>query len=67
MAGEERSDAPGRASADPRGLEDSSPATHTTYPHIVHLLNSLLDHFGEGFGQGVVNRLGFGVAAAESE
>ena len=43
MAGEERSDAPGRAWANPRGLEDSATATQTTHPHIrVHFPDSLL-------------------------
>jgi len=42
VAGEERSDAQRRASANPRGLEGSSPATQTTHFHIsAHRLNSL--------------------------
>gem|GEM_PF-5926826 len=42
MAGEERSDAPGRASADPRSLEDWSPTTQIMHLHVrVHFPDSL--------------------------
>jgi len=41
VAGEERSDAPEQALANPWGLEDSSPDTQTTHIHIsIHIPDS---------------------------
>ena len=57
MVGEEQSDAPGRASSDPRDLEGSSSAIQTTRTHInIHYPDSLLVDGAHPTGSGSPRR-----------